>query len=195
MVVLPGLEFALVQVRKLFIALQEQDLPLTQRAVQHLLRQLMYHVGPMKDGELEWKQDIHNLMSEIVEVRSTPIDLIFLLKFVVFLCVSDFLTSLAQTDLFGSHLYYPNIQAISFHSLHSWHKLQPFFLPQVLGSSVEDYRVKPRAHEALPVLADVVNYFLQWDDLGISPLLSSCRQLSMTALTWAKELGVSNGPC
>lgn len=89
MVVLPGLGFALVQVRKLFIALQEQDLPLTPRAVQHLLRQLMYHVGPMNDGELEWKQDIHNLMSEFVEVRSTPIDLIFLLNFVVFLTKSS----------------------------------------------------------------------------------------------------------
>ena len=74
MVVLPGLGFALVQVRKLLIALQEQNLPLTQRAVQHLLRQLMYHVGPMTDGELEWKKDIHNLMSEFVEVRSNQAD-------------------------------------------------------------------------------------------------------------------------
>lgn len=41
-----------------------------------------------------------------------------------------FWQSLAQPDLFGSHQYYPNIQALSFHSLHSWCKLQPFSCPR-----------------------------------------------------------------
>ena len=179
MVVLPGLGFALVQVRKLLIALQEQNLPLTQRAVQHLLRQLMYHVGPMTDGELEWKKDIHNLMSEFVEVRSNPIQLIFL-NFVLFLKKSS-TNRFVSLSLVLSKLFF------SFPALSA--EAKQLFLPQVLRSSVEDFIVKPRAHEALPLLADVVNYFLQWDDLVSSPLLSSCRELSTTALNWAKELG------
>jgi len=115
------------QLRKLLIALQDSSLPLTHAPVHHLLRQLLYHVGPAEDGELQWKRDIPGLMNEFKEVFVTL---------------------------------------------------------------AEEFSAKPRAHEALPALVDLLNYFIQWescDPLATLSLISGCCQLSETALKWAKE--------
>ena len=88
------------QLRKLLIALQDSSLPLTHAPVHHLLRQLLYHVGPVEDGELLWKRDVPGLMNEFKEVFMTL---------------------------------------------------------------AEEFSAKPRAHEALPALMDLFNYFIQWE--------------------------------
>lgn len=116
------------QLRKLLIALQESSLPLIHAPVHHLLRQLLYHVGPVDDdGGLHWKKDIPDLMEKFQEV---------------------------------------------------------------LRALADEFSAKPRAHQAMPALADLFNYFIQWascDPLASLSLVSGCRQLSETALSWAKD--------
>ena len=56
----------------------------------------------------------------------------------------------------------------------------------ILLSLADEFAAKPRAHEAWPALADLFNYFIQWADNPYS-LISGCRQLSETALRWAKD--------
>lgn len=115
--------YPLQQMRKLLIALEESSLPMTRRAVQHLLRQCMHQVGPLNDNQFHWKKDIESLMMDFEKVL------------------------LARVD-----------------------------------ESVE----KPRAHEAFPVLADLLNYFIQWAEDPM-PLIKGCRKLSTAALKWARE--------
>eukprot|EP00434_Breviolum_minutum_P039387 symbB.v1.2.034976.t1/scaffold4614.1/size37436/1 len=115
--------YPLQQMRKLLIALEESSLPMTHRAVQHLLRQCMHQVGPLDDNQFHWKKDIESLMTDFEKVLLERVD-----------------------------------------------------------EAVE----KPRAHEAFPVLADLLNYFIQWAEDPM-PLIKGCRKLSTAALKWARE--------
>ena len=56
----------------------------------------------------------------------------------------------------------------------------------VLVALADDFSAKPRAHQALPALADLLNYFIQWAS-DPSALVSACRRLSQTALSWAQD--------
>ena len=119
--------FPCQQLRKLLVALQEQSLPLAQPAVQHMVRQLLHHVGPVEQGELYWKTDVGALLGEFQEA---------------------------------------------------------------LESLVDEFCAKPRDHQALPVLADILNYFLLWpkppgpDDFWVQ----GCRRLSEAAMQWVKDV-------
>ena len=61
---------------------------------------------------------------------------------------------------------------------------------EALLALVDEFSAKPRAHQAMPALADLLNYFIQWapcDPLASISLVAGCGQLSETALRWAKD--------
>lgn len=61
---------------------------------------------------------------------------------------------------------------------------------KVLLSLADEFSAKPRAHQAMPALADLCNYFIQWalcDPLASLSLVSGCRQLCETSLCWARD--------
>lgn len=62
---------------------------------------------------------------------------------------------------------------------------------KVLLSLADEVSAKPRAHQAMPALADLCNYFIQWapcDRLAALSLVSGCRQLSEISLSWARDI-------
>ena len=53
---------------------------------------------------------------------------------------------------------------------------------------VDEFVAKPRDHQALPTLADILNYLLQWSDpLSAAAFAEGCRRLSQAALQWARD--------
>ena len=56
---------------------------------------------------------------------------------------------------------------------------------RALDTVVNEFVAKPRDHQALPLLADILNYMLQWSHEASFAL--GCRRLSEAALTWAKD--------